>query len=197
MLGPNAAVFSDDGCRVEPGSGERGLLAVGGAIPIGYYNDPIKSAETFKHFEGRVWSIPGDFAEVEADGTIRLLGRGSACINTAGEKVYPEEVEEALKAYPDVRDANVVGVPDAKWGSAVHAVVSLAAGTGSAGINSGVIETNLMNHCREKLAGYKCPKVIHLVDEVQRGPNGKPDYKWAFRHRHWFRYPALKSCRPG
>lgn len=180
VLGPNAGVFTDDGRRVMPGSGERGLLAVGGAIPIGYYNDPAKSAETFRTFEGRVWSVPGDFAEVEADGTIRLLGRGSACINTAGEKVYPEEVEEALKSHPGVRDANVVGVPDDKWGSAVHAVVSLAAGTWLAGTDSQAIEATLINHCREKLSGYKCPKVIHLVDEVERGPNGKPDYKWAF-----------------
>lgn len=186
-LGPNAAVFDEHGERVAAGSGQRGLLAVSGAIPVGYYNDPDKTAQTFRHYEGRVWSVPGDFATVEADGTINLLGRGSACINTAGEKVYPEEVEETLKLHPKVRDANVVGVPDDKWGSAVHGVVSLqsgqlgsSAGQASNGLPDGeVLEAELISHCRDHLAGYKCPKRVHIVAEVQRGPNGKPDYRWA------------------
>lgn len=188
-LGPDSAVFTDDGRRVEPGSGERGMLAVGGAIPIGYYNDPIKTASTFRTIDGRVWSVPGDYATVHTDGTIQLLGRGSACINSAGEKVYPEEVEEVLKTHPMVRDANVVGIPDERWGSAVHAVVSLAEGDDATtrGSDDGPsevsdessIEEELRRFCRETLAGYKCPKRIHLVARIRRGPNGKPDYKWA------------------
>lgn len=174
-LGPNSAVFNEDGHRVVPGSGERGLLAVRGAIPLGYHNDVDKSAQTFRTFEGETWSVPGDFATVESDGTIRLLGRGSACINTAGEKVYPEEVEEILKLHPLVTDANVVGIPDEKWGAAVHAVVSLV----ESQHGGAQIEDDLRDHCRRNLAGYKCPKVIHFVSEVQRGPNGKPDYSWA------------------
>ncbi len=148
------------------------MLAVGGPIPVGYYKDPAKSAATFREVEGRIWSTPGDFATVEADGTITLLGRGSVCINTAGEKVFPEEVEEVLKAHPSVEDANVVGVPDEKWGQAVTAVVAPAAG-------AHIDEAALVAHCRETLAGYKCPKSVVVVDRVLRGPNGKADYRWA------------------
>lgn len=172
-LGEHARVFGEDGNEVAPGSGERGLLALGGPIPIGYFKDPEKSAATFRTFVGRTWSVPGDFAEVEADGSIRLLGRGSACINTAGEKVYPEEVEEVLKLHSRVVDCNVVGVPDDRWGQAVTAVVSLAPGE----IEPSTSE--LIEHTRGHLAGYKCPKRIVVVDEIQRGPNGKPDYLWA------------------
>lgn len=172
-LGEHAQVFDDDGVAVEPGSGDRGLLAVGGPIPIGYYKDEEKTAGTFRTFAGRVWSVPGDFATVELDGTIVLLGRGSACINTAGEKVYPEEVEETLKTHPEVLDANVVGLPDEKWGQSVTAVVSLVdAGTAAD-------EGALIRYTKERLAGYKCPKRIVVVDRVERGPNGKPDYRWA------------------
>jgi fatty-acyl-CoA synthase len=171
-LGEHANVFTEDGREVEPGSGEPGLLAVGGPIPVGYYKDPDKSAGTFRTFGGRVWSVPGDWATVEEDGTIRLLGRGSVCINTAGEKVYPEEVEETLKLHPAVSDANVVGVADEKWGQAVTAVVSLAPG-------HDVTADQLREHCRETLAGYKCPKAVVFVDRVMRGPNGKADYRWA------------------
>ena len=127
-LGPNAAVFTEDGRRVEAGSGETGLLAVTGPIPLGYYGDPVKTAETFREFEGIRWSVPGDWAAIGADGMVTLLGRGSVSINTGGEKVYPEEVEEALKALPEVVDCNVVGVPDPQWGAAVTAVVELADG---------------------------------------------------------------------
>ena len=171
-LGEHARVFTEDGRAVEPGSGERGLLAVGGPIPIGYYGDPVKSAETFRTFAGRVWSVPGDWATVEADGVITLLGRGSVCINTAGEKVFPEEVEEVLKTHPGVLDANVVGVDDEKWGQAVCAVVALDG-------DRSVDETELIAHCRSTLAGYKCPKRVILVPRVERGPNGKADYRWA------------------
>jgi len=171
-LGEHARVFTEAGDEVTPGSGERGLLAVGGPIPVGYYKDPDKTAATFRSFAGRVWSVPGDWAVVEADGTIRLLGRGSACINTAGEKVYPEEVEETLKLHPDVADANVVGMADEKWGQSVNAVVSLAPGRN-------VAPEALIAHCKQHLAGYKCPKRVLVVDRVHRGPNGKPDYRWA------------------
>ncbi len=178
-LGEHAQVFAEDGHAVVPGSGERGLLAVGGPIPVGYYKDESKTAGTFRTFAGRVWSVPGDFATVEADGTIVLLGRGSACINTAGEKVYPEEVEEALKTHPAVHDANVVGLPDEKWGQSVTAVVSLTGGAAQPDEAALVDEAGLIAWVKERLAGYKCPKRIVVVDHVQRGPNGKPDYRWA------------------
>ena len=176
-LGPNAAVFSDDGRRIEPGSDETGLLAVSGPIPVGYFGDPVKTAETFREIEGRRWSIPGDWAKVAADGTVTLLGRGSVSINTGGEKVYPEEVEEALKLQPEVVDANVVGVPDARWGSAVTAVIEVAAG-------AAIDDAALIDALRSELSGYKLPKNILRVDKVFRGPNGKADYKWATKMAH-------------
>ncbi len=175
-LGEHARVFTEDGREVAPGSGERGLLAVGGPIPIGYYKDPDKSAQTFRTFAGRVWSVPGDWATVELDGTITLLGRGSVCINTAGEKVYPEEVEETLKLHDAVSDCNVVGLPDEKWGQSVTAVVALV---GTADPAAAPDAPALIAHCKAHLAGYKCPKRIVFVERVQRGPNGKPDYRWA------------------
>ena len=173
-LGDRARVFNDKGLDVVPGSGERGRLALGEPIPLGYYKDQIKTDETFPMIGGRRWSVPGDWATVEADGSITLLGRGSACINTGGEKVYPEEVEEALKEHPGVVDCNVVGVADERWGQAVVAVVELS-GRDTAGGNIEELE----RHAREVLAGYKVPKRILVVDRIQRGPNGKPDYKWA------------------
>jgi fatty-acyl-CoA synthase len=126
-----------------------------------------------------VWSVPGDWATVEPDGTIQLLGRGSVCINTAGEKVYPEEVEEVLKLHDAVLDCNVVGLPDEKWGQSVTAVVSLVDGLAEAGDADRPDGAALIAHTKEHLAGYKCPKRIVMVEHVQRGPNGKPDYRWA------------------
>lgn len=186
-LGEHAQVFTDDDRAVEPGSGESGHLAVGGPIPVGYYKDPEQTAATFRTIAGRVWSMPGDIATVEADGTISLMGRGSACINTAGEKVFVEEVEETLKTHPAVRDANVIGVPDERWGNAVCAVVSIDRGLDSAataGSAAGaaaeqVLIEGLLAHCRNTLAGYKCPKRIVTVETIRRGPNGKADYRWA------------------
>ncbi len=175
-LGEFARVFTEAGDEVTPGSGERGLLAVGGPIPIGYYKDPDKTAATFRSFGGRVWSVPGDWATVETDGTIQLLGRGSACINTAGEKVYPEEVEETLKLHDAVLDCNVVGLPDERWGQSVTAVVALVDVDGDAGAPD---ESALIAHAKQHLAGYKCPKRIVFVGRIERGPNGKPDYRWA------------------
>jgi fatty-acyl-CoA synthase len=169
-LGPNCAVFTEDGRRVEPGSGERGLVAVTGFLPVGYYKDPEKTAKTFKSLEGVRWSVPGDWAEVNADGTLKLLGRGSVCINTGGEKVFPEEVEEALKTHPAVRDAVVVGLPDPRFGERICAVVE----------TEGAAEpalAELSEHVRKTLAGYKAPRDLVLVDSIGRAPNGKVDYK--------------------
>ncbi len=175
-LGPNAALFSDDGRRIEPGSSEVGLLAVSGPIPVGYYGDPVKTDQTYKQYEGRRWAIPGDWATLAADGTVTLLGRGSVSINTGGEKVFPEEVEEALKRRPEVADAVVVGVPDPVWGAAVTAVIQL----GDTGHGEEVIDDRqLIDSLRSDLSGYKLPKNLIRVDEVFRGPNGKADYKWA------------------
>lgn len=171
-LGEHSRVFTDDGREVEPGSGEVGRVALGFPVPLGYYKDPAKTEAAFPTIAGRRWSIPGDHATVEADGIITLLGRGSACINTGGEKVYPEEVEEALKTHPGVHDANVVGLPDDRWGQAVVAVVALEAGADAD-------EADLIAHTRTKLAAYKAPKRVVFVDAVPRGANGKPDYRWA------------------
>jgi len=173
-LNDGVAVFTDDGRRVEPGSGEIGKIATSGSVPIGYYKDPVKSAETFKEIDGVRYSFPGDYAQVEADGSITLLGRGSVCINTAGEKVFPEEVEEAVKLHPAVADCLVVGVPDERFGERVVAVASYRSG-------ESCDEAAVIDVTREHLAGYKLPKHVLFVDQVQRAPNGKADYKWAKR----------------
>ncbi|MEY2447728.1 MAG: 3-oxocholest-4-en-26-oate---CoA ligase [Acidimicrobiaceae bacterium] len=163
-------VIDDDLRPVEPGSGVEGWLAAGGRVPIGYHNDPEKSARTFVTIDGKRYSIPGDRALIEADGTIRLLGRGALCINTGGEKVYPEEVEAVLKAHPAIADAVVVGVPDERWGSRVAAVVA----SGPA-----LDLDEVRAHCRASLAGYKVPRSITIVDTIERSPAGKADYRWA------------------
>ena len=165
-------VFKDDGTEVEPGSDDIGMVANGGPAPIGYYKDPVKSAATFRVIDGHRYSFPGDYAKIAADGTLILLGRGSACINTGGEKVFPEEVEEALKAHPDVEDCLVVGVADPRFGERVTAV--LAAAPGRSADEAGLIE-----FARRSLAGYKTPKRVVVVDAVRRAPNGKADYRWA------------------
>lgn len=167
-LGADCAVFDEDNRRVEPGSGVRGRVAIGGHIPLGYYKDPDKTASAFPIIEGKRWSMPGDWAEVNADGTLHLLGRGSQCINTGGEKVFPEEVEEALKRHPAVRDAAVAGAPDPRFGERVCAVVDAT---------QAVSEADLIAHVKSQLAAYKAPRHILFVDEVPRGPNGKMDYR--------------------
>jgi fatty-acyl-CoA synthase len=169
-LGEHTKVITDDGRAVEPGSGEIGRVAVGGWQPVGYYKDPEKTAATFITFEGQRYSVPGDYAQVEADGTLTLLGRGSVCINTGGEKVYPEEVEEALKTIESVRDAVAVGVPDEKFGEAITAVVELAPG-------EVLDEAAVIAHVKGKLAAYKAPKRVLAIDTIGRAPNGKVDYK--------------------
>jgi acyl-CoA synthetase (AMP-forming)/AMP-acid ligase II len=170
QLSPNSIVIDEDNRPVEPGSGEIGRLAVGGRQPIGYYKDPDKTARTFLVIDGQRYSCPGDFAMVEADGSITLLGRGSVCINTGGEKVFPEEVEEALKRHPGIHDAVVVGVPDEKYGEAVTGVVEPHPG-------ASIDEAEVIAHVRETLAAYKSPKRLVVVDTIGRAPNGKVDYK--------------------
>jgi acyl-CoA synthetase (AMP-forming)/AMP-acid ligase II len=170
----DATVVLDEDLRtVAPGSGAIGRLATTGRVPIGYYNDPAKTAETFVEIEGKRWSLPGDMATVEADGTIRLLGRGSLCINTGGEKVYPEEVEAVLKSHPHVADAVVVGRRSKKWGQLVAAVVQPVNRTAPPALS------DLAFHCRLHLAGYKVPRHLVVVDEVPRSASGKADYHWA------------------
>jgi 3-oxocholest-4-en-26-oate---CoA ligase len=169
-LGENARVITEDGRDVEPGSGEVGMVAVKGRTPVGYYKDPEKSEKTFRIIDGARYSVPGDFATVEADGTLRLLGRGSVCINTGGEKVYPEEVEEVLKTHPDILDAVAVGVPDEKWGEAICAMVEPVAGVA-------VDEADVIAHVKSRLAAFKAPKRVLTVDTIGRAPNGKVDYK--------------------
>ena len=169
-LGPNTKVLTEDGREVQAGSGERGRVALRGRTPIGYYKDEAKTASTFVLHDGVRWSIPGDWAEVEADGTLKLYGRGSQCINTGGEKVYPEEVEEALKLHPSVADAAVVGVPDERFGEAITALVEPHAG-------DTVDEATLIAHVKERLAHYKAPKRVFAIDTVGRAANGKLDYK--------------------
>ncbi len=170
QLGPEGRVVTEDGRDVEPGSGEMGLVAMRGHTPIGYYKDPEKSASTFRIIDGVRYSIPGDFATVDADGTVRLLGRGSQCINTGGEKVYPEEVEEVLKLHPTVADAAVVGVPDERFGEAITALVEPHA-------DDEIDEAALIAHVKERLAGYKAPKRVIPIRSVGRAANGKLDYK--------------------
>lgn len=168
----NTVVLDDDGNFVQPGSGVRGIIARSGHIPVGYYKDEVKTAETFRTINGVRYAIPGDYATVEADGTVTMLGRGSVSINSGGEKIYPEEVEAALKTHPDVFDALVVGVPDPKFGQGVAAVVQAREGTrpSLADINTAA---------RTEIAGYKAPRSLWFVDEVKRSPAGKPDYRWA------------------
>ena len=165
-------VLDDDGNEVQPGSGVRGILAKRGNIPVGYYKDEKKTAETFRTINGVRYAIPGDYAMVEEDGTVTMLGRGSVSINTGGEKVYPEEVEAALKGHPDVFDALVVGVPDERYGQHVAAVVAPRKGTRPT-------LAQLDAFVRKDIAGYKVPRSLWLVDEIKRSPAGKPDYKWA------------------
>jgi fatty-acyl-CoA synthase len=169
---PDTKVFTEDGREVQPGSDEVGMVAAGGNIPLGYFKDPEKSARTFRVIDGVRYSFPGDMAKVAADGSIILLGRGSQLINTGGEKVFPEEVEEAVKRVDGVRDCLVVGVDDPKFGQAVTAVASLEDGASTD-------EAAVIANVKQQLAGYKAPKRVIFVSQVPRAPNGKADYKTA------------------
>jgi acyl-CoA synthetase (AMP-forming)/AMP-acid ligase II len=168
----NTVVFDEDLKVVEPGSGVIGKIARYGDIPVGYYNDPVKTAEVFIHVDGVRYVMPGDFATVEADGGITLLGRGSVSINSGGEKIFPEEVESAVRSHPDVFDAIVVGAPDERWGQRVAAIIQPRAG------KHPTLE-DIQSHCRDAIAGYKVPRQLHVVEAIVRSPSGKPDYRWA------------------
>jgi acyl-CoA synthetase (AMP-forming)/AMP-acid ligase II len=173
-MGPDTVVLDDDMNIVQPGSGVIGRMARGGNVPLRYHKDPERSAATFVTVAGRRYSVSGDYAVVEPDGTMTLLGRGSVCINSGGEKIYPEEVEAALKAHDAVFDAVVVGVPDERWGERVAAVVEVRSG-------ATITLEELDAHARQHIAGYKVPRELHLVDKIERSPSGKPDYPWAKR----------------
>ncbi|MFF7008897.1 acyl-CoA synthetase [Streptomyces fimicarius] len=170
----NARTAVVDPVTYEPvAPGEPGRIAQRGHVPLGYYNDPAKTADTFFRRGEERWVLLGDMATVDADGIVTVLGRGSQCINTGGEKVYPEEVEQALKSHPDVYDALVAGVPDERWGNRVAAVVQLRDGADALTLDS------VQTHCRTRLAGYKIPRALVLADRIQRSPSGKADYRWA------------------
>jgi len=172
MMDENNVVLDEDRKPLEPGTGKIGYLARTGRLPIGYYNDTEKTAKTFVEIDGKRWVITGDMGILEEDGTVTLKGRGSVCINTGGEKVFPEEVEQGLKAHPSVMDAVVVGVPDEKWGQRVAAVVQPREGMKPTA-------EELLAHCRTQVAGYKVPREYHSVSTILRHPSGKPDYRWA------------------
>jgi fatty-acyl-CoA synthase len=171
-VAPTTKVFTDDDREVQPGSGEIGKVAAGGAVPLGYYKDPEKSSKTFRTINGVRYSFPGDMATVEADGSLTLLGRGSQVINSGGEKIFPEEVEEAVKRVEGVLDCLVVGIDDEKFGQAVTAVASLTPG-------AKVEEAAIIANVKTQLAGYKAPKRVVFVTQIPRAPNGKADYKTA------------------
>ncbi|MFJ4709188.1 acyl-CoA synthetase [Streptomyces anulatus] len=170
----NARTAVVDPVTYEPvAPGEPGRIAQRGHVPLGYYNDPAKTADTFFRRGEERWVLLGDMATVDADGIVTVLGRGSQCINTGGEKVYPEEVEQALKSHPDVYDALVAGVPDERWGNRVAAVVQLRENAEALTLEA------VQVHCRTRLAGYKIPRALVLADRIQRSPSGKADYRWA------------------
>jgi 3-oxocholest-4-en-26-oate---CoA ligase len=172
LLG-QTVVFDENLELVEPGSGVIGKIARSGDIPQGYYNDPKKTAEVFIEVRGNRYVMPGDYATVEADGSITLLGRGSIVINSGGEKIFPEEVESAVRSHPDVMDAIVCGAPDERWGQTVAAIVQPRVGHDAPSLEA------LQEHCRVSIAGYKLPRRLHVVDAIERSPSGKPDYTWA------------------
>ena len=169
-IGEHCKVFNENGDEIAPGSDEPGFIARGGAVPLGYYKDQAKSDATFKTINGVRYAIPGDWCTVAEDGTLTLLGRGSNCINSGGEKIYPEEVEEALKEHELVDDALVVGVPDEQWGQAVTAVIETAGG-------NPVDSDTLKQFVQTRIARYKAPKHILTKSSLERAPNGKADYK--------------------
>ncbi|QXC59418.1 AMP-binding protein [Aquihabitans sp. G128] len=177
--GVGVKVFADGDREVAAGSGEGGMVGVPGAIPVGYFHDAAKTDKTFRDIDGVRYSFPGDWATVEADGSLTLLGRGSQCINTGGEKVFPEEVEEALKRHPAVEDSLVFGVDDERFGQRVVAVASMAPGIHPSALDGG--GAAIIDSLRDHLSSYKLPRDLVLVDEVPRAPNGKADYPRARR----------------
>jgi fatty-acyl-CoA synthase len=168
---PGVKLFTEEGVELSPGSEEIGMLAVPGTIPDGYFHDTEKTARTFREFGGVRYSIPGDWGSIGADGMLTLLGRGSQCINTGGEKVFPEEVEEVLKVHPSVEDALVFGLPDERFGQRIAAVVSLAPGAEPLADPKAIVEG-----VRDRISSYKLPRDVVVVDVVPRAANGKADY---------------------
>jgi acyl-CoA synthetase (AMP-forming)/AMP-acid ligase II len=168
-------VIADDGTLCEAGDGKVGMLANSGQIPLGYYKDDTKTKATFPVINGVRYAMPGDLASVDADGSIVVFGRGSVSINSGGEKIFPEEVEKALKSHPAVFDATVVGTPNERFGAQVTAVVELR--PEHQAVPPALAE--LQEHCRRHLAGYKVPRAVVFVDATVRSPSGKPDYRWA------------------
>jgi fatty-acyl-CoA synthase len=187
-LGPEVRVVDADGEDVVPGSGRSGVLALGGRIPLGYYKDDAKTATTFRTIDGTRYSVPGDFAQVDADGTIHLLGRGSVVINTGGEKVYPEEVEEAIKTIEGVADSVVVGIPDDRFGEQIVAVVEQDPGA----LGQSITEETVIELVKNRLAGYKAPRRVYFVPTIGRSPAGKVDYA-----RHKEETAAWAARSPG
>jgi acyl-coenzyme A synthetase/AMP-(fatty) acid ligase len=183
--GPEVIVLDEQGRPAPPG--EIGRLARGGHVPLGYYKDPGRTVTMLAVVDGKRYAVPGDLARLESDGSVTLLGRGATCVNTGGEKVFPEEVEGALKSCPDVFDALVVGIPDELLGQRVAALVQLREGRTA---DLPAIEA----HVREQIAGYKVPRSIWLVDAISRGVSGKADYHWA--HRHAASHPAAALTTP-
>jgi len=172
IMNDRTTVLDDDLKPLQPGSGTIGKLALAGRIPLGYYKDPKKTADTFVEIEGTRWVMQGDLATIDADGTVIVFGRGSVCINSGGEKIFPEEVEAAVRSHPAVYDAVVVGAPDERWGERVVAIVQPRAG-------QSVTLDDLNAHVRTLIAGYKVPREIRIVDQIVRHPSGKPDFPWA------------------
>ena len=172
QMDETTAVLDEDLRPLPAGSSAVGMLARRGRIPLGYYKDPERTAAAFVEVDGVRWALAGDVAAVEPDGTIVLLGRGATCINSGGEKIFPEEVAAVLRLHPSVLDAVVVGLPDRRWGERVVAVVQTRPGCA-------LTLEDLTVHCRAQIAAYKVPRALHLVDAVQHQPSGKPDYEWA------------------
>ncbi|HWL66445.1 MAG TPA: acyl-CoA synthetase [Actinomycetota bacterium] len=172
VMNDRTTVLNDDLKPVEAGSGDIGRVAQKGRVPMGYYNDEEKSAETFVEADGDRWVLLGDMAMVEADGSITVLGRGTVCINSGGEKLFPEEIENAVKSHPDVYDVVIVGIPDERWGEKVAALIEVRPG-------ATLTLESIQEHCRKLIAGYKVPRALRIVEKVERHPSGKPDYPWA------------------
>jgi 3-oxocholest-4-en-26-oate---CoA ligase len=174
-MDPGNVVIADDGTLCVPGDGRVGMLANSGQIPLGYYKDEKKTAATFPVIDGVRYAVPGDLASVDADGSIAVFGRGAVSINSGGEKIFPEEVEKALKSHAAVFDATVVGTPNERFGSQVTAVVQLRREQ----VGTPPTLAELQEHCRQHLAGYKVPRAVVFVADTVRSPSGKPDYRWA------------------
>jgi len=168
----NTVVLDEEGRPLGPDSGKIGKIARAGDIPLEYYKDPKKTAETFVTYEGVRYAVPGDYGMVEPDGRITLLGRGSVSINSGGEKIFPEEVDAAVKSHPAVFDCTVVGVPDERWGERVTVLVEFRP-------EQRATLEDIQAHCRTRIAGYKVPRELRVVEKVVRSPSGKPDYRWA------------------